>query len=74
MNFKQCYKMILKPKYKTAKQLAREYPYSYNEIRQLQDKCKLTDEQLKEVVKLANEGMISLTSVSNAMLDFENCL
>jgi hypothetical protein len=74
MNFKQCYKMILKPRHKTAKQLGREYPYSYTAIRQLQDDCKLTDEQLKEVVRLANEGMIPLTAISNVLLGFKNFL
>jgi len=57
---------------KTAKQLSGEYPYSYTAIRQLQADCKLTDEQLKEVVKLANEGLFSLTSVSNVLLGFKN--
>lgn len=73
MNFKQCYKMILEPTHKTAKQLGTEYPYSYTAIRQLQEDCELTDEQLKEVVKLANKGMISLTAVSDVLLGFKNC-
>lgn len=74
MNFKQCYKMILKPTPRTAKQLGKVYPYSYSAIRRLQDDCKLTDEQLKEVVRLASEGRIPLTAVSNVLLGFEDYL
>lgn len=58
--------------YKRAKQLGQEYSYSYTAIRQLQDECKLTDEQLKEVVRLANEGRIPLSSISSVLLGFKN--
>jgi hypothetical protein len=60
--------------YKTAKQLGREYPYSYTEIRQLQDDCNLTDEELEEVVKFSLERMLPLADISSVLLGFKNSL
>lgn len=54
----------------TAKQLAKKYLYSYTEIKEFQSDCKLTDEQLKESVRLASEGHFSLALISKVILGF----